>query len=357
MAASPRERADAFCRQWGLKAPVILAPMAGIPAPRLSVAVGNAGGMGSVGALFMQPAEITAWFNTVRAASAAPILANLWVAESAPSRDAAREANVRQFLEMWGPPVPPQAGVTSYPDFGAQCAAIIAARPAAVSSIMGLFAPGFVAALRGAGIAWFATVTTLAEARAAEAAGADAIVAQGMEAGGHRGAFDATSAERELVGLFALLPTIADAVQVPVIATGGIADGRGIAAALTLGASAVAIGTGFLRAPEAELPRAWADRLAATPPEGTIVTRAFSGRPGRAIANRYALAAGSADAPPPAPYPVQRGLTAPMRTAAAKANDIDRMQAWSGQAASLASDRPAGETLRRMWSDAEALLR
>src|SRR6185436_18519675 len=142
---------------------------------------------------------------------------------------------------------------------------------------------------------------SVTEARAAEAAGADVIVAQGAEAGGHRAAFDASTAERKLVGLFSLLPAVVDAVRVPVVATGGIADGRGLAAALLLGASAVQVGTGFLRCPEAKLHAAWADALARTPPEGTTVSRAFSGRAGRSIATAYVQAATAAAAPTPAP--------------------------------------------------------
>jgi nitronate monooxygenase len=225
---------------------------------------------------------------------------------------------------------------------------------------MGVYPAAFVQRMKQKGIAWFATVTTVAEARAAEAAGADVVVAQGAEAGGHRGCFEAADAERKQVGLFSLLPAVADAVNVPVVATGGIADARGVAAALVLGANAVQIGTGFLRCPEAQIHPAWAEALARTAPEDTIVSRVFSGRAGRSIANAYALAASSAGAPTPAPHPVQRGLTAAMRAAALKEGDIRRMQAWAGQsaalAAALAEAEPAARVLQRLWEGAQALL-
>ncbi|MGH6971660.1 MAG: NAD(P)H-dependent flavin oxidoreductase, partial [Caulobacteraceae bacterium] len=180
--------------------------------------------------------------------------------------------------------------------------------------------------------------------------------AQGMEAGGHRGAFEAARGETELVGLFALVPAIVDAVSLPVVATGGVADARGVAAALALGASAAQIGTGFLRCPEAKTNPVWAEALGGLAPENTMVSRAFSGRPGRAIATTYARAAAAPGAPPPAPYPVQRGLTTPMRMAAAEAGDLDRMQAWAGQSASLARPIPAGDLVREVWEGAQAIL-
>lgn len=263
---------------------------------------------------------------------------------------------MREFLGQWGPAVPAGSGDALPPDFAAQCAAILAARPTAVSSIMGLFPADYVARLKDAGIAWFATVTTLAEALAAEAAGADAVIAQGIEAGGHRGTFDIARAATTGVGLMALISALADRLSLPIIAAGGIGDARGIAAALTLGASAAMIGTAFLRCPESDTPPAWADALVSLAPEDVTITRAFSGRPGRAIATPYVTAAGAAAAPSPAPYPVQRGLSAHMRAEAVKANDIERMQAWSGQAAHLARAMPAGELVTALWSGAEALL-
>ena len=330
--------------------------MAGACPPSLSIAVANTGGLGAGGALLMQPAAITAWATEVRAGTNGPFQLNLWIPDPVPARDPAHEGKLRTFLAAWGPDVPPGAGDMTPPDFAAQCEALLEAAPPVVSSVMGLYPPDFVRRLKERGIAWWANVSTVAEARAAEEAGADAVVAQGMEAGGHRGCFDAGRAEAGLVGLFALLPAVADAVRVPVIATGGIADPRGVAAALLLGASAVQIGTGFLRCPEAKLHPAWADALARTPPEGTALTRAFSGRVGRSIATPYVRAAAAPDAPTPAPYPVQRGLTQPMRDAAGKAGDVDRMQAWAGQAAAMARAEPAAEVARDLWERGRAVL-
>jgi nitronate monooxygenase len=351
-----KDRMDAFCARFSLRAPVLLAPMSGASAPSLSIAIANSGGLGACGALLMQPAEITAWAKEVRSASNGAFQINLWIPEPAPKRDAEHEARLREFLSAWGPTVSAEAGDTTLPDFAAQCEALLAIAPPAVSSVMGLYPPEFVAKLKKRGTAWIANVTTVAEARAAEAAGADVIAAQGAEAGGHRGCFNAEHAERKLVGLFALLPAVVDAVNVPVVATGGIADARGVAAALTLGASAAQIGTGFLRCPEAKIHPAWAETLGQTTPEQTVVTRAFSGRAGRSIATNYVRAAMAEDAPGPAPYPVQRGLTAPMRALAQKEGDVQRMQAWAGQSAALAKAEPAANVFRQIWEETQALL-
>jgi nitronate monooxygenase len=349
-------RAEAFCSRFGLRAPILLAPMASACPPSLSIAVANAGGLGSCGVLPMQPEEILAWAREVRANSNGAFQLNNWIPDPAPVRDPAHEAKVREFLGRWGPPVAAEAGDAKPPSFADQCEAMLEAGPPIISSIMGLYPPEFVRRLKERGIIWFATCTTVSEARAAEAAGADVIVAQGAEAGGHRGSFDAGDAERKLIGLFALLPAIVDAVRVPVVATGGIADARGIAAALVLGASAAQVGTGFLRCPEAKIHPAWADALGRAAPEDTIITRAFSGRSGRTIATDYAKATLAPDAPAPAPYPVQRGLTAAMRAVAQKEGDVHRMQAWAGQSAALARAEPAAELFQQLWDGAKALL-
>jgi nitronate monooxygenase len=349
-------RASAFALDHGLKAPVLLAPMAGACPPALSIAVAHGGGMGACGVLMMTPEQIRTWVREVRAQSDGPFQLNTWIPDPDPVRDQNHEAEVRSFLRQWGPTVDAAAADAPAPDFQAQCDAMIAARPAAISSIMGLYPPDYVARMKANGIKWFATVTTVAEALMAEAAGADAIVAQGMEAGGHRGAFQAAQAETAMVGLFSLLPAVCDAVKAPVIATGGIADARGISAALLLGASAVQIGTGFLRAPEAGIQPAWAAALGSASPEDTIATRAFSGRLGRSIRTRYAEAAADPAAPKPVPYPIQRYLTQAMRAEAGKADDIDRMQAWSGQSARLAPARSAKDTVAALWEATQSLL-
>lgn len=349
-------RTEQFCRRFGLRAPILLAPMAGACPPELSIAVANAGGLGACGVLLMPSTDIAAWVATFRAHSQGVFQLNMWIPDPPPVRDAAHESEIRTFLKQWGPETPADAGDARPPELAAQCAAMLDANPPVVSSIMGVYPPDFVRELKTRGIAWFAVATTVAEAREAEAAGADAIIAQGMEAGGHRGGFDADAARVRQVGLFSLLPAVADAVRVPVIATGGIADARGVAAALMLGASAVQVGTGFLRSNESNIPAAWADALACTAPEDTMVSRVFSGRAGRCIVTDYVRAASAENAPTPAPYPVQRGLTAAMRKHARQDNDLSRMQAWAGQSAAMAQARPAGEILRALWDGARELL-
>ncbi len=350
-----RARADAFCAAFGLRVPILQAPMASASPPALAAAVAGAGGMGGLGALMTDAKGIRDWVGRFRGSSNGAFQINLWIPEAEPVRDPAHEDQVRQVLAGLAGAAVPAAGPGPFlQEFEAQCDAMLEAAPATASSIMGLFPPAIVARMKARGMKWIANATTVAEALAAEAAGADAVVAQGAEAGGHRGSYVNAAAEQQLVGLFALLPQMADALRVPVVAAGGIMDGRAVAAALTLGASAVQLGTAFLRCPETAVHPAYAEAVGRTQPEDTVLTRGFSGRLGRSVRNRVTEA--FAGAVPPAPYPVQRALMATVRDAATAASDGSRMQSWAGQGAALARAEPAAEVVRRVWAEAAALL-
>jgi nitronate monooxygenase len=352
---TPRSRAEAFCTRFGLRTPILQAPMASASPAPLAAAVASAGGMGGFGALTSSPEQIRAWAADFRGRSNGAFQVNLWMPDPAPLRDAAHEARVRETLSrLAGTEITDPGPGPFVADFAAQVEALIEARPPIASAMMGVFPPDAAERLAAAGIPWFGCATTVAEARAAEAAGAAAVVAQGAEAGGHRGSYDQAAAEGQLNGLFVLLPQVADAVGIPVIAAGGIMDGRGIAAALVLGASAVQLGTAFLRCPETALNPHWAAALATARPEDTVLTRGFSGRLARGLRN--AVTEAFAGDLAPAPYPVQRALMVKVRAAAEAAGDASRMQSWAGQGAAMGTAEPAGELVRRLWEEAEALL-
>lgn len=347
---SVAERVAAFCTRYRLRAPVLQAPMAGACPPELAAAVAEAGGMGAAGVVLDGPAAIADWSRRFRECSGGSFQLNIWIPDE-PVDEPERTAAAERFLGRFGRPGPAPG---ARPVFAEQCAAMIAARPVAISSIMGVFDAAFVDRMHADGIAWFACATTLDEALVAQEAGADAVVAQGMEAGGHRGTFDPDVAERTSVGLFSLVPRLVDGLRVPVIAAGGIADGRGVAAALALGASAVQVGTALLRCPETGIAKPWSADLDGLAPEDTVTTRAYTGRLARAAPTPYVRAWSEPGAPQPAPYPQQRQLVGRWRRG--EPEGLDRVNHWAGQSAAMSTEEPAGEVVARMWREAEAVL-
>ena len=355
----PRDRTRAFCDRYGITCPILLAPMAGACPASLSIAVAQAGGMGAMGAVVSPPDAIRRWVQEVKDAGAHAFQLNTWIPDPSPNRDARAEAQVRDFLAGWRSRSLRVCRRCRPPRLRRTVRSV--SRGEANRGLVhhGRVSPGHLwAGSKPQGIAWFATATTLAEAERAEAAGADAVIAQGFEAGGHRGSFDAGAAERQSIGLLALVPYLASRVNVPIIAAGGIGDGRGVAAALTLGASAALVGTALLRCPEAQdAPVVGAGARNARPgPDAAHAcvdgeARAGRSRPTmRAPGNPLALRR-------PAPYPVQRGLASALREAGTKAGDIQRMQAWAGQSAAMSRAIPAGDFVREMWDVADALMR
>ncbi len=340
------ERFGKFVAWLGIEHPIILAPMAGAAStPALVAAVSNAGGLGSFGAGYLTPAQIAETIAQIRALTTRPFAMNLFAGgfDGTGTRDASR------ILALMAPhharfglpaPTPPDEFL---PPFEEQAQVIIDAEVPVFSFTFGIPAPEIIAKTKARGIKLMGTATTVAEARALHAAGIDAIVAQGSEAGAHRGTFLAAS-EDSLIGTMALVPQIADATPLPVIASGGIMDGRGIVAAAALGASAAQMGTAFLACPESGAAEAYKAAVLAARDDGTLLTRAFSGRMARGIANSFALEM-KAHTDALLRYPAQNNLTRPMRTAAAKQGDADRLSLWAGQAAPLARAMPAADLI------------
>jgi nitronate monooxygenase len=342
------ERTTSLLHRLGLRLPILQAPMAGYATPALAAAVTNAGGLGGLGSATLSPAALAAQVAELRSRTNGAFNLNFFChADPAPGPqdEAAALAAVGPFFDAAGLPRPAALPAAPYPAFGpADLARLLADPPPVASFHFGHPGPAAIAALRAAGTVVLATATTVAEARALAAAGVDGVIAQGWEAGGHRGAFAPEPPDRG-IGLMALLPAVADAVDVPVIAAGGIMDGRGIAAALALGAAAVQMGTAFLRCPEAATAPAHAAALAAAG-DDTHVTAAFSGRPARARVTAFgtALAAGFA------PYPLPRPLT----QALADADPATYAFHLHGQGAPLSRALPAADLVAALAAEAAA---
>jgi len=346
-------------RALGLTHPIIQAPLAGGgDTPVLVAAVGEAGALGFIGASYLTPAQIAETARAVRGLTRRPFGINLFAPSPAPPPADASGALARvapYFAELGLPdPTAPAAPADTFP---ALFEAALASGASAFSFTFGVLPAAAIDAIKGRGMFLMGTATNVEEARALERAGVDAVVAQGSEAGGHRGTF-AGEVDAGMVGTIALVPQIADAVKVPVVASGGIMDGRGIAAALALGASGVQMGTAFLTCDEAGIPEAYKQAILGARESDTRITRAFSGRPARGIVNRFMTELERAgDAGAILPFPLQNSLTRPLRAAAAKAGRAEFLSLWAGQGVGLARRGSAAQLVVRLAAETDAALR
>jgi nitronate monooxygenase len=321
----------------GTKVPIVLGPFGGLSSVDLTAAVSNAGGLGSYGLYGYTPERIRDTVERLRAVTRRPVALNLWLPgnlEPGPgvATFAAARAAVAEFFEELGIPLPDEP--ESYlPSFEEQIDAVLDLAPAAVSFVYGVPSASVIDRAHRSGAVVIGTATTVDEAVALETGGVDAIVATGAEAAGHRVSF-LEAAERSLVGTFALVPQVADAVSIPVIAAGGIADRRGVAAAFALGATGVQVGTAFLRTRQSAANEAHRNSISDTPAHGTVLTRAMSGRLARGAPNRATRAIEASHAI--AAFPVQNWLTGQFRHEATGRGLGDLQSLWLGQSSRLA---------------------
>jgi nitronate monooxygenase len=342
-----------------IELPILLAPMAGAVDFELAAAVAQAGGLGSLPCAMLDPAKALEQLMAFRARSQAKVNLNFFC-HPPPELNNAREARWRERLapyyrELGIDPAAPVPTSMRQPFDKAFCAVVEEMQPGVVSFHFGLPEEGLLKRVKAAGCAVLASATTVAEARWLEARGVDAIVAQGYEAGGHRGMFLSDDLAAQ-VGTFALVPQVVDAVKVPVIAAGGITDARGIAAAFALGAAAVQIGTAFLFTPEAKISAPHRTALREARDDGTAVTNLMTGRPARGLVNRVMREVGPVNEIAPA-FPLAAGALAPLRAKAEAQGSGDFTPMWAGQAAALGRAIPAAELTRALAVEALALLR
>ena len=348
-------RRDAFARRIGVRLPIVVAPMAGAAGPELTIAAAGAGALAALPCALLTPEQIGDQVAQVRAAVSAPINLNFFCHDMPDEADeTAWRALLAPYYASYGVSPPEEPGVMRLPFSDAACAAVEATRPEVVSFHFGLPGPALLARVAATGALIFASATTVREAQWLEAQGVDAVIAQGAEAGGHASYF-LDGAPPTHMGLFALLPQIADAVTVPVIAAGGIADGRGVAAAFLLGASAVQIGTAFLHGPESQITPMHREALASADAAQTLVTTLFTGRPARGIPNRLMRDLGAMNPAAP-PFPHAGIALAPLKAAAEAQGDAAFSSLWAGQASLLAEPMDAGQRIAALAADAERLL-
>lgn len=355
-----QSRHHALIERLGLSTPIVQAPMAGTSTPALAAAVSNAGGLGSIGVAAMNADAARKAIHDTRTLTRKPFNVNVFChapAKLDASRDAAWLAYLAPEFARFDA-VPPTTLGEIYKTFAADdamFAMLLEERPAVVSFHFGLPSQERIDALHAAGIVLFASATNLAEAKTIEAAGVDAIVAQGYEAGGHRGRFedlgDRVPTDDEQLGTLALVRLIVTHTSVPVIAAGGIMDGAGIAAALALGAQAAQLGTAFVACPESSADAAYRERLTGGAAPRTALIRAISGRPARGFVNRLYALEQAADRPDLPAYPVTYDAGKAINAAAKAKGNSDYAAQWAGQAAPLARAMPAADLVTTLRTE------
>jgi nitronate monooxygenase len=334
----------------GVDLPIIQAPMAGVQDSALAVAVSNVGGLGSLPCAMLTPDAMRKELTAIRVQTARPVNVNFFChTPPTPSaeREAAWRATLAPYYKEFGLDLNVAAAGGGRMPFGHEAADVLEEfRPAVVSFHFGLPSPELLARVRGWGAKVLSSATTVDEARWLEARGVDAVIAQGVEAGGHRGIFLSEDVTTQ-VGTLALVPQIVSAVKVPVIAGGGIADARGVRAALALGAAGVQVGTAYLLCPEATTTAVHRAALKSDAVRHTALTNVFSGRPARGIVNRLVREVGPMSASTPA-FPLAATAVAPLRAKAESLGRADFSPLWSGQNASGCREVPAAELTRDM---------
>src|SRR3984957_14078494 len=340
------------------RVPLIQAPMASAQGPELAIAVCQADGLGSLPAAMLTPDRLREQIAQVRKATSAPFNVNFFC-HAEPTPDPKIEARWRNrlapyYAEAGVDPSAIPAGPVRAPFDARLCAVIEETRPAVVSFHFGLPPVELLSRVKATGALILSSATTVAEARWLEDHGADAIIAQGREAGGHRGMFLSDDIDAQ-PGLISLLPQVRDAVRLPVVAAGGISDGRGIAAAFAPGAGAVQNGNPNLRPRGSQTSPCQRPALASPRDDATRVANVFTGRPARGLVNRFVAEVGPMSEHAPQ-FPLAAGAAAPLRAAAEKLGRGDFSPLWAGEAAALARDEGAEALTRRLWVDGQAVM-
>lgn len=349
-----------LCRTFNIRYPIFLAGMAGLPSmAKLVAAVSNAGGLGTLGAAYMTPKDLRKAIHEIRQLTQEPFAVNLFSTQVSDNNTRIKEVQ-HELNKMRGELGISQASdesVSSPNYFEEQFAILLEEHVPVISTAFGLLPRALMQQAKSAGIKIVSMVTTVSEAIQAEQAGCDAIVAQGSEAGGHRGTFDVSKHPMGAnIGVMALVPQIVDHVQIPVIAAGGIMDGRGLVAALALGAQGVQMGTRFLTSLESGAHESYKDALLKSTEESTVVTKVFSGRPARGIVNKF-IKHWDASGVEPLPFPTQNTITRDIRNASSKQSNTEYMSLWAGQGTRMLTNRQKAEDIViQMLQEAQLLL-